>query len=93
LHPVKRLAFALALATGGLLAAQTQPATSTAPVSSEPAPPSPGLSGPGTAFSTTGPVYRRRAAANASAGRNGLIPPIVPLMDLHIRDTATGHAK
>ncbi len=86
LRSLKYLALGLVLASCGFLAAQTQPATSSRPTS-QPTPPSIGLSGPGAPFSTTAPVYRRRAVANAAAVRNQLIPPIVPILDLHIRDT------
>ena len=80
---------ALALAGAGFLLAQTPPAATSRPASpgAEPQPSPPGFSGPGAPFSTTAPVFQRRAAANSSAVRNQLIPPIVPLIDLHIRDT------
>jgi xylan 1,4-beta-xylosidase len=46
-----------------------------------------GISGPGSAFSLDGPVFRARRRANSPVVASGLIPNIRPLMDLHIRDT------
>ncbi|MDP9175229.1 MAG: family 43 glycosylhydrolase [Planctomycetota bacterium] len=46
-----------------------------------------GISGPGQSFSPSGPVYVKRHRPNSSALRQGLIPDIKPVLDLHIRDT------
>ncbi len=49
--------------------------------------PEPGRSGPGARFSLDGTVYRQRVNPNSTVVRNGLLPPLQPLIDLHIRDT------
>src|SRR5205085_502698 len=47
-----------------------------------------GLSGPGDVFSLDGPVFARRGRADSSAIAKALLPPITPLLDLHLRDTS-----
>jgi xylan 1,4-beta-xylosidase len=73
------------------IAAETSAANPTlaapVPVPATTPTPSTGVSGPGAIFSLDGPVYRQRRRPHASAVQAGLIPPLRPLLDLHIRDT------
>jgi beta-xylosidase len=90
MHPITRrevLTAAAGLAGAGILGsaaralgadAATQPAARGA---------GSGISGPGSPASATGPVYLQRHRANSPAVRDGLIPNIKPVLDLHIRDT------